>query len=85
VLAYFGEAYDEQCGYCDNCEAGTASEQPDAAESPYPLQSKVRHASWGEGIVMRYEGDRIVVLFEDVGYRTLSLATVQERGLLVLA
>jgi hypothetical protein len=31
---------------------------------------------------MRYEGDRIVVLFEDVGYRTLSLDTVRERNLL---
>jgi ATP-dependent DNA helicase RecQ len=85
VLAYFGEAYDEQCGNCDTCAAGTASEQPDAADSPYPLQSKVRHASWGEGVVMRYEGDRIVVLFEDVGYRTLSLGTVQDRGLLTPA
>jgi ATP-dependent DNA helicase RecQ len=85
VLAYFGEAYDEQCGNCDTCAAGTASEQPDAADSPYPLQSKVRHASWGEGVVMRYEGDRIVVLFEEVGYRTLSLGTVQDRGLLTPA
>ncbi|MDT7549536.1 MAG: ATP-dependent helicase RecQ [Actinomycetota bacterium] len=82
LLAYFGEAYDEQCGNCDTCEAGTASEQPDAAESPYALQSRVAHATWGEGVVMRYEGDRIVVLFEDVGYRTLSLQAVQERGLL---
>jgi ATP-dependent DNA helicase RecQ len=31
---------------------------------------------------MRYEGDRIVVLFDEVGYKTLSLAAVAERGLL---
>jgi hypothetical protein len=31
---------------------------------------------------MRYEGDRIVVLFEEVGYKTLLLETVQSRGLL---
>jgi len=31
---------------------------------------------------MRYEGDRIVALFEDVGYRTLSLEAVAARGLL---
>jgi ATP-dependent DNA helicase RecQ len=85
LLAYFGEAYDAQCGNCDTCAAGTASEQPDAADSPYPLQSRVAHAAWGEGVVMRYEGDRIVVLFEDVGYRTLSLETVQARGLLTPA
>lgn len=82
LLAYFGEALDEPCGNCDTCASGTATEQPAAAQSPYPLQSRVAHASWGEGVVMRYEGDRIVVLFEDVGYRTLSLETVQTRGLL---
>jgi ATP-dependent DNA helicase RecQ len=85
VLGYFGEVLDEPCGNCDTCEAGTATDQPDAAESPFELQSKVRHASWGEGTVMRYEGDRIVVLFEEVGYKTLLLATVQERGLLETA
>jgi ATP-dependent DNA helicase RecQ len=83
LLGYFGETMDAACGNCDTCEAGTASEQADAADSPYALQSRVQHASWGEGVVMRYEGDRIVVLFEDVGYRTLSLETVQSRGLLV--
>ncbi|MCU1590282.1 MAG: ATP-dependent helicase, RecQ family [Frankiales bacterium] len=85
LLAYFGEAYGEECGNCDTCEAGSASQQPDAALSPYALQSRVAHASWGEGVVMRYEGDRIVVLFEDVGYRTLSLETVRARGLLTTA
>ncbi|HWG93120.1 MAG TPA: RecQ family ATP-dependent DNA helicase [Mycobacteriales bacterium] len=85
VLGYFGEVLDEPCGNCDTCDAGTATDQPDAAESPFELQSRVRHASWGEGTVMRYEGDRIVVLFEEVGYKTLLLATVQERGLLETA
>ena len=82
LLAYFGEHLGEPCGRCDTCEDGTAVEQPDVAESPYPLQSKVVHEGWGEGVVMRYEGDRIVVLFAEVGYKTLSLATVQQRGLL---
>jgi ATP-dependent DNA helicase RecQ len=36
-------------------------------------------------MVMRYEGDRIVVLFEEVGYRTLGLDAVAERDLLELA
>jgi len=82
LLGYFGETLDEPCGNCDTCAAGTAQEQFDQAGSPYALQSRVTHAQWGSGVVMRYEGDRIVVLFEDVGYRTLSLEAVAERGLL---
>jgi ATP-dependent DNA helicase RecQ len=82
LLAYFGETLEEPCGNCDTCEAGTAQEQADADDSPFPLQSRVTHASWGGGVVMRYEGDRIVVLFEEVGYRTLSLEAVAARGLL---
>ncbi len=82
LLAYFGETLEQPCGNCDTCAAGTAHEAADVASSPYPLQSKVAHASWGEGVVMRYEGDRIVVLFEEVGYRTLSLEAVAARGLL---
>ncbi len=82
LLGYFGETLEEPCGHCDTCEAGTAREQADAADSPFPLQSTVVHASWGSGVVMRYEGDRIVVLFEEVGYKTLALAAVLEHDLL---
>ncbi len=82
LLAYFGEQLDEPCGNCDTCEAGTSLEQPDADASPFALQGRVEHKEWGEGVVMRYEGDRIVVLFEEVGYRTLSLSAVQRLGLL---
>jgi ATP-dependent DNA helicase RecQ len=82
LLSYFGEFLDEPCGNCDTCSAGTAEEQPDADDSPFALQSRVVHASWGAGLVMRYEGDRIVVLFDEVGYKTLSLAAVATRGLL---
>ncbi len=82
LLGYFGETLEEVCGNCDTCAAGTAEEQPDADESPFPVQGRVEHREWGEGVVMRYEGDRIVVLFDEVGYRTLSLPTVLERDLL---
>jgi ATP-dependent DNA helicase RecQ len=85
LLAYFGETMDDPCGRCDTCAAGTAEEQADADGSPYALQSKVNHAVWGTGVVMRYERDRIVVLFEEVGYRTLSLEAVAAKGLLEVA
>ena len=82
LLSYFGEHLGEPCGHCDTCADGTALNQPSAEASPYPLLSRVRHAEWGGGMVMRYEGDRIVVLFEEVGYRTLGLDAVAERALL---
>ena len=83
LLGYFGEVLDAPCGSCDTCEAGTAGAQASAVESPYDLQSRVRHAQWGMGVVMSYEGDRIVVLFEEVGYKTLLLQAVADRGLLM--
>jgi ATP-dependent DNA helicase RecQ len=42
----------------------------------------VRHAEFGEGVVQHYDGDHVVVLFDSVGYRTLSVELVTERGLL---
>lgn len=42
-------------------------------------------ASWGPGTVMRIEPDRITVLFETNGYKTLSLNAVQRDNLLTLA
>ena len=54
-------------------------------DGPYPVHSTVRHVEWGSGLVLRYEGgDRMVVLFDAVGYKTLSVAAVQRNGLLAL-
>jgi ATP-dependent DNA helicase RecQ len=82
LLGYFGEQLDEPCGNCDNCSAGTATDRAEEADSPFPPETPVEHAEWGPGIVMRVEDDRLVVLFEEVGYKTLALAAVTENGLL---
>jgi ATP-dependent DNA helicase RecQ len=82
LLGYFGERLQQPCGRCDTCLAGVTSTAPDPALSPFPLDSEVRHAAWGTGVVMSYEGDRITVLFQDEGYKTLSLDAVLENGLL---
>jgi ATP-dependent DNA helicase RecQ len=42
----------------------------------------VHHAQWGEGQVLRVEGDRLVVLFDDLGYKTLSVGLALENSLL---
>lgn len=80
LLNYFGETLVEPCGFCNNCDAGIIA--ADAERQPYPLNSRVVHKSWGEGTVMRYEEDKIVILFDQMGYKTLGLDVVRLRGLL---
>jgi ATP-dependent DNA helicase RecQ len=79
LLNYFGEPIDEPCGHCDNCESGITI---DEAEKPFRLNSRVIHPRWGEGLVLRYEGSAIEVLFDAVGYKTLSIAQSLAEGLL---
>ena len=81
LVNYYGEEMAERCGHCDTCDAGAeAREAP--AEVPFPVDSRVHHAKWGDGTVVRYEQDRMTVLFDDAGYRTLALEIVEDRGLL---
>ncbi|CAM5712514.1 RecQ family ATP-dependent DNA helicase [Streptomyces canus] len=95
LLGYFGEPYDAPCGACDVCASpasgdtvvegvGDTSDEsdPGAPAVSYPAGTRVRHTEWGEGTVMSEEGDRITVLFESMGYRTLSLAAIAGKGLL---
>jgi ATP-dependent DNA helicase RecQ len=81
LLGYFGERLVHPCGNCDTCEAGTAEEQS-AHDDEFPPGSSVRHTEWGHGVVMSVEQDRLTVLFDEVGYKTLSLPAVHEHHLL---
>jgi ATP-dependent DNA helicase RecQ len=85
MLGYFGAEVRTTCGICDNCVAGTAPDEGVDADVPFAVQSQVEHEEFGRGTVTDREDDRVTVLFEDVGYRTLSLDLVEERGLLVRA
>jgi ATP-dependent DNA helicase RecQ len=83
LLGYFGEQLEQPCGNCDTCSAGTATEQlVDDEDHPFPVDTAVEHTEWGPGIVMRHEDDRVVVLFEEVGYKTLALKAVLDNELL---
>jgi ATP-dependent DNA helicase RecQ len=84
LLTYFGEPFEGPCNFCDNCDAGLTSSQQNQHE-PFPLNSRVTHEAWGEGTVLRYEDDTVLVLFDDVGYKTLSIDVVLEKNLLVAA
>ena len=79
LLSYFGEQVAAPCGHCDRCTAGVDVE---ASDGPFPLNTRVQHAGWGAGQILRYEDDKVVVLFDSVGYKTLSVRAVVERGLL---
>ncbi|MGW9551308.1 RecQ family ATP-dependent DNA helicase [Citricoccus zhacaiensis] len=81
LLGYFGEELADPCGNCDTCDAGTAKDLTHD-DADFSLQSGVVHREWGPGLVMSVNDDRITVLFEEQGYRTLSLEAVREQGLL---
>lgn len=85
LVAYFGERTEGLCGLCDNCRNGLAEEQHDERGEALPLGARVRHPEFGDGTVTDHEHDRITVMFEEVGYRTLSRALVEDQGLLALA
>jgi ATP-dependent DNA helicase RecQ len=80
VLSYFGEPFSPPCGACDNCESGRAEAAPE--DVPFAVGTRVAHGHWGEGVVQRYDDDTVVVLFDEVGYKTLALDVLRERALL---
>jgi ATP-dependent DNA helicase RecQ len=82
LLDYFGaETEVGRCGFCDvDARAGSVPEPEPAA--PFVKHERVRHPSWGEGVVQRVVGESIVVLFESVGYKTLAADIVEQQQLL---
>jgi ATP-dependent DNA helicase RecQ len=82
LLAYFGDHLDAACGNCDRCRDDPTA--ADAGAPAIPAQTRVDHREWGQGVVLDGDDDRITVLFDDHGYRTLSIEAVDRRDLLTV-
>src|SRR5262249_50086877 len=83
LLTYFGQDYPGPCGNCDNDAAAGAPVPPAAPASvPFAVGSPVASDRWGEGTVQRYDGDSVTVLFDEHGYRELSVPVVRDHALL---
>ena len=99
LLNYLGDEYPaELCLRCDNCLRLAAEVAPEDWElerqeerverdrsGPFDPGASVVHPEWGTGVVQRIDRDVMVVLFEEVGYRSMHGPTVRERGLLTPA
>lgn len=84
LLGYFGEELPGDCGNCDNCQSRSSDEPHNAVETEFPINARVQHRSWGTGVVVRPESDRVTVLFDEVGYKTLAMAALRDEPLLSL-
>jgi ATP-dependent DNA helicase RecQ len=82
LLGYFGEGYEPPCGACDVCERRGDAVARDERDAPFAVGDRVRHAEWGGGSVGQVEDGQVTVVFDTVGYKTLGVDIVVERGLL---
>jgi ATP-dependent DNA helicase RecQ len=88
LLGYFGEAFQPPCGNCDFCDAHPDGAQhgagtgATAGDEPFAVGEHVDHPEFGSGTVQRVEDGIVTVVFDRVGYKTLSEEIVTRRGLL---
>lgn len=85
LLSYFGEYLDDPCGNCDRCLAAEHVDDVRTERPAYHVGTVVRHSQWGPGMVIGGDSERLTVLFDEFGYRTLSMAAVRGKGLLEVA
>jgi ATP-dependent DNA helicase RecQ len=77
LLDYLGEDA-EPCGRCDNCASGL----PEHDARPFPPKTRIVHRKLGKGVVLNASGDRVRILFDAAGEKTLDMAFITEHRLL---
>ena len=82
LLDYFGEPAKERCGHCDNDQRDDAAMREADGSRPFARGSRVRHPVFGEGEVVGYAGNRILLTFDEAGYKRLDLGLVAEGDVL---
>jgi ATP-dependent DNA helicase RecQ len=80
MLGYFGEEVTGPCGNCDTCDEGV--HETGGVAVPFAVNERVHHQEFGQGTVMRTEADRVTVVFEAAGYKTLALEALEGNDLL---
>ena len=79
LLGFLGE----DTGPCGNCDVCASSDMSGSAEDHgWGVGTPVRHGTFGAGVVVACEPDTVTVLFDTQGYRTLSVALIEEHDLL---
>ena len=71
-------------GNCDLCWHGQGGDTR-SGDPAIPVDAVVVHRECGRGVVLDGDAERIVVLFDDYGYRTLDLDVVRAHDLLETA
>lgn len=87
LLAYFGDRLADgadRCGRCDVCDRIELGELADGDEpaSGFVPGARVEHTRWGACTVQHDDGARLVVAFDDAGYKTLAVEVVAEGDVL---
>ncbi|HEY6758655.1 MAG TPA: ATP-dependent DNA helicase RecQ [Baekduia sp.] len=80
LLGYFGEAFEPPCGNCDNDDAGHGIPHDDTG--PFTTGDHVHHPDFGDGTIQHIEDGILTIIFDRVGYKTLSEEIVTRRHLL---
>jgi ATP-dependent DNA helicase RecQ len=82
VLSYFGEPSTGRAATATTARRAGRGGRAARGRAVRRSARASRTTQWGEGVVQRYDDDAVVVLFDDVGYKTLAIDVVVERQLL---